>query len=109
MAAPSSAKVRAPKKLSMPPTTQTPSTRMGDWTATAMDFGTRKIPDPMTPPTTMPMTSQIPSTLGRLARVPSVTTPLLISWAMRIMPPSIAHAPRILSNDCNNVGMKGQP
>ena len=52
-----------------PPTTQTESMRSGDGRTEAMDLGTRKIPEPMTPPMTMEMTSQSPRTRGRFTRL----------------------------------------
>ncbi len=65
MAAPSSAKATAPKKLKMPPTTQTASMRTGAGTATAISEGDRKIPEPMIPPMTIMMTSQRLRTRGK--------------------------------------------
>ena len=58
MAAPSSAKATAPKKLNMPPMTQTASIRSGAGTAAAISDGDRKMPEPTTPPMTIMTTSQ---------------------------------------------------
>ena len=59
---PSSAKHSAPKNVSAPPTSHTAMISSGERNCSAIVAGTMKIPEPITLPTTMPITSVSPRT-----------------------------------------------
>src|SRR5579872_1718533 len=65
MAAESSAKVSAPKRVRIPPKIHTAKTMAGEPTAFTMSLGTRKMPLPMTVPTTMAVAGHTPRTRRR--------------------------------------------
>ena len=66
--APSSASVSAPAALKRPPTIQTRTIRPMYGTSRATLAGTRKIPEPITEPTTTQKASTGPSTRGKRGR-----------------------------------------
>jgi len=91
-AAPSSAQASAPKNEATPAKIQTPRISTGVERLRATKLGTRKIPPPITTPTTMASASTNPSDRGSSAADRALTLGIYLAYSPSQTPPNAAYA-----------------